>query len=106
MPKMPRWGPATRSALCIDRQTRSNLHRRTSRAVDNERPPHPRDEDRGVSPPCGARHAVPMRTLLRLRHAKSSWADPTLPDHDRPLAPRGPRAAQRMATHLLSEGER
>jgi phosphohistidine phosphatase len=39
-------------------------------------------------------------TLLLLRHAKSSWADPTLPDHDRPLATRGRRDAKRIAKHL------
>ena len=38
---------------------------------------------------------VGVRTLFLLRHAKSSSADPTLADHDRPLAPRGRRAAQR-----------
>lgn len=47
-----------------------------------------------------------MGTLLLLRHAKSSWADPALPDHDRPLAPRGRRAAERMNAHLLAEGIR
>lgn len=40
------------------------------------------------------------RTLLLLRHAKSSWVDPTLPDHDRPLASRGRRDAKRIAKHL------
>ena len=39
-------------------------------------------------------------TLLLLRHAKSSWVDPTLPDHDRPLASRGRRDAKRIAKHL------
>ena len=29
---------------------------------------------------------------MLLRHAKSDWGDPDLPDHDRPLAPRGVRA--------------
>ena len=38
-----------------------------------------------------------------LRHAKSSWADPTLADHDRPLAPRGRRAAKQIADHVRSE---
>ena len=47
--------------------------------------------------------APAARTLLLLRHAKSSWSDPTLADHDRPLAPRGRRAAGRMAAHLESE---
>jgi phosphohistidine phosphatase len=43
-----------------------------------------------------------MKRLLLLRHAKSSWDDPTLPDHDRPLAPRGRRAAKRMGEHVRS----
>lgn len=30
-----------------------------------------------------------MLRLLLLRHAKSSWTDPGLDDHDRPLSPRG-----------------
>lgn len=34
-----------------------------------------------------------MKKLYVLRHAKSSWDDMELPDHDRPLAPRGERAA-------------
>ena len=38
-----------------------------------------------------------MRRLHLLRHAKSSWDDPTLRDRDRPLAPRGRRAATRIA---------
>jgi phosphohistidine phosphatase len=37
---------------------------------------------------------------MLLRHAKSSWADPTLADIDRPLAPRGERAARRMAKYV------
>jgi phosphohistidine phosphatase len=43
---------------------------------------------------------TPVRTLYLLRHAKSSWADPTLPDRERPLAPRGRRDAGRIAKHL------
>ncbi len=38
-----------------------------------------------------------MAQLLLLRHAKSSWDDPTLRDHDRPLNPRGERAARSMS---------
>lgn len=34
-----------------------------------------------------------MRQLLLLRHAKSSWDDPKLSDHARPLNPRGRRSA-------------
>jgi phosphohistidine phosphatase len=40
------------------------------------------------------------RTLYLLRHAKSSWDDPTIPDRDRPLAPRGCRACEFVAKHL------
>ncbi len=42
------------------------------------------------------------KRLLLLRHAKSSWDDPGLDDHDRPLAPRGRRAAKRIGAHLRS----
>jgi len=37
-----------------------------------------------------------VRTVWLLRHAKSSWDDPALSDHDRPLAPRGRKAGKRM----------
>jgi phosphohistidine phosphatase len=47
-----------------------------------------------------------VRQLLLLRHAKSSWDDPRLGDHDRPLAPRGEEAARRVAVHLESAGIR
>ena len=45
---------------------------------------------------------ITMRRLLLLRHAKSSWDDASLDDRDRPLAPRGHKAADRMAEHLRS----
>jgi phosphohistidine phosphatase len=38
-----------------------------------------------------------VKRVWLLRHAKSSWDDPGLTDHDRPLAPRGRKAAKRMA---------
>ena len=44
------------------------------------------------------------RLLHIVRHAKSSWEDEPLADHDRPLAPRGRKAAKRLARHLRSEG--
>ena len=44
-----------------------------------------------------------MKRLFLLRHAKSSWDDPRLDDHDRPLAPRGLRASAVMAEHLRQE---
>jgi phosphohistidine phosphatase len=40
------------------------------------------------------------RTVYLLRHAKSSWNDPELADIDRPLAPRGRKAAKKMARYL------
>ena len=44
-----------------------------------------------------------MKTLLLLRHAKSSWKDPDLPDHDRPLNKRGQNDAPRMGKLLKDE---
>jgi phosphohistidine phosphatase len=43
------------------------------------------------------------KRLLLLRHAKSSWDDPALADHDRPLAARGRTAAQLIGAHLRRE---
>ena len=47
-----------------------------------------------------------MRQLLLLRHAKSSWDDPKLPDHARPLNPRGRRAAEAVRGVLSGLGVR
>jgi phosphohistidine phosphatase len=41
-----------------------------------------------------------MRRLLLMRHAKSSWDQPELDDLDRPLAPRGRKAAPLMAQYI------
>jgi phosphohistidine phosphatase len=43
-----------------------------------------------------------MRSLLLLRHAKSSWKDPLLDDHERPLNRRGKRDAPRVG-RLIAE---
>jgi phosphohistidine phosphatase len=45
-----------------------------------------------------------MRRLYLLRHAKSSWEDAGLADHDRPLAPRGRRAAKAIGRYLRDSG--
>jgi phosphohistidine phosphatase len=45
-----------------------------------------------------------VKLLHLLRHAKSSWDDPELPDHQRPLAPRGRRACETVAEHIRREG--
>jgi phosphohistidine phosphatase len=46
-----------------------------------------------------------VRRLLLLRHAKSSWDEPDLADHDRPLAPRGRRAANALCDRLRGLAE-
>ncbi|WP_026925701.1 SixA phosphatase family protein [Granulicoccus phenolivorans] len=43
------------------------------------------------------------RTLIAMRHAKSSWAE-HLPDHDRPLAARGRRDGVAAGNWLASRG--
>lgn len=45
-----------------------------------------------------------MRQLLLLRHAKSSWDDPRLPDHARPLNARGRRNAVAMGEAMRELG--
>jgi phosphohistidine phosphatase len=42
-----------------------------------------------------------MKTILLIRHAKSSWDDPAQDDFDRPLNNRGHRDAPEMATKLV-----
>jgi phosphohistidine phosphatase len=43
---------------------------------------------------------VAERRLYLLRHAKSSWKESGIPDHDRPLAGRGRKASKAMAKYL------
>jgi phosphohistidine phosphatase len=45
-----------------------------------------------------------MKTLLILRHAKSSWKFPDLTDHDRPLNSRGKHDAPLIGKKLAKEG--
>jgi phosphohistidine phosphatase len=45
-----------------------------------------------------------MKTLMLLRHAKSSWDDAGLRDFERPLSDRGRRAAPRMGKALAERG--
>lgn len=47
-----------------------------------------------------------MKTLTLLRHAKSGWDDPVARDFDRPLNPKGQRAAAAMGRHMHSLGLR
>ena len=45
-----------------------------------------------------------MRTLHLLRHAKSSWDEPRLDDHERPLSGRGRKAAPAMGEWMAAHG--
>jgi phosphohistidine phosphatase len=45
-----------------------------------------------------------VRHLYLLRHAKSSWDDPSRDDFDRALAPRGTKACKTMKAHLKRAG--
>jgi phosphohistidine phosphatase len=47
-----------------------------------------------------------MKTLTIFRHAKSSWNNPELPDHDRPLNRRGNHDAPVMGERLVAAGIR
>ncbi len=47
-----------------------------------------------------------MKLLHLLRHAKSAWDDPSTPDHDRGLEPRGARGATLVGRHLRERGFR
>ncbi len=54
--------------------------------------------------PSEANRECPMRrTILLLRHAKSSWDDTRQTDFDRPLAARGRLAATLMGAYLAEE---
>lgn len=44
------------------------------------------------------------KRLILIRHTKSSWDDPLMPDHARPLNPRGQRAAEAIGGWLASRG--
>lgn len=46
----------------------------------------------------------PHKTLYLVRHAKSSWDDPSLDDRQRPLNKRGQRNAPDMGGRLKSQG--
>jgi len=46
-----------------------------------------------------------MKRLYLVRHAKSSWKDPSLEDRERPLNKRGRRDAPEMAKRLKRRGD-
>ena len=45
-----------------------------------------------------------MKKLILFRHAKSSWKDSAIPDHQRPLNKRGKKDAPRMGEYLQDQG--
>ena len=45
-----------------------------------------------------------MKTIYLLRHAKSSWDDSSLSDHERPLNARGRSAAPRVGAYMQEAG--
>ncbi|MGB3363431.1 MAG: histidine phosphatase family protein [Thermodesulfobacteriota bacterium] len=45
-----------------------------------------------------------QKTLILIRHAKSSWKDATLNDIQRPLNKRGTKDASKMGKHLAQQG--
>jgi phosphohistidine phosphatase len=46
-----------------------------------------------------------VKTLMLLRHGKSDWGSDYDGDHERPLAPRGVRAARLMGRYLSALGQ-
>jgi phosphohistidine phosphatase len=73
------------------------MHSRTASRGDDAEIAHVLAVPSGVA-------AGRARWLVVVRHAKSSWDDAALADHDRPLAPRGRKALRRMADHLRDAG--
>lgn len=47
-----------------------------------------------------------MKTVIFMRHGKSSWAEPDQSDHKRPLQNRGIKAARRIRQQLDDQGLR
>ncbi len=58
-------------------------------------------EGHGTIYSCTIMHIIPK--LIIMRHAKSSWNQPACRDHDRPLAPRGERAAAAIGKWLAEK---
>ena len=78
---------------------------KTSRSTPTPPPPHNTQRHggggEGDKAAAACHHPSPhMRQLLLLRHAKSSWDDPQLSDHARPINLRGRQAAAAMAAEI------
>ncbi len=60
-----------------------------------------------IPPPVDAPQSdaeMPSKQLFVLRHAKSSWDNPGLDDYERPLSPRGRRAAELLGAYVRENG--
>ncbi len=68
--------------------------------VEMAMPSHDASDDHSFAQPGD----VNARTLLLLRHAKSSWDSADLNDHERPLNKRGAKAAPVMGAYMASKG--
>jgi len=54
----------------------------------------------------GAKLGTIVRTLFLMRHAKSSWRDPGIDDHERTLLGKGRRAVSQMVSTIEGRGLR
>ena len=73
-------------------------------STDSERTVAPsRRSSRPLMPDAALLRCSLMKTLHLLRHAKSSWSDLELEDHERPLSKRGRDAAKAMAKYMDDE---
>jgi phosphohistidine phosphatase len=79
-------GPATTDTLSAKFKTQLVRNSSAERDIDV-----PRDQ---------SGKAQPSHRIYLLRHAKSSWKETSLADHDRPLARRGREAAARLREYL------
>lgn len=86
-----KWMPFKKAAQRIGRGKLSKLLRRLPDVVK---------KIAGVDPLPLAETTAQPRVIYLFRHAKSSWDDPTLEDIERPLAPRGQRAAEVMRDYM------
>jgi phosphohistidine phosphatase len=89
-----RWQPLATALRRVDdaglRAIIARLPDAALRSTDDAEPAGRTENDRSAP-----------RLLYLLRHAKSSWEFPDLDDIDRPLAPRGERAADRMKRYIV-----
>ena len=84
------WLTVEAAAKRVDEAPLKKLIRRLPKAIKDS---VKSDKPRGAASPQ-------RRLICLLRHAKSSWDDPTLEDIDRPLAPRGRRATEVMRDYI------